>query len=466
MSVSSFKNHIFPTGIVIFWICYGIYYPNFYSIEDERIYLEKAYHISQGSFFSEDIDNYLDISINKYPPGQPILLSFFLKIGYRYIFLLNPLLLTLLTIILSIILRKNAIPNYFALLILFHPAMFIFSRTIMSDIPAAFFFMLAIWLLLYHKNLHFFGAFALGFTNSLRLAIFPFSGIFLLYVIWQQKNNGRKLCEILFGYFLGIIPFLYYIYQVNIFSPTVYAFDIGTFISMEGVLSNAFIYLLSLNLIYPLMFILGIISRYKKETLLKCICIIALFFFPFFYGYPPFYFYPSKDNFISLVLNQRYFLFVISPLFVGYSYFLSRKVITNEKRFLVIFLLMIIGASVISYVHQNVLNQQYDFHEVIHNHTTEDSLLITNEGTTELIQILFGKRRILNTDFIRNPEDILRQVELFQPGDVFLIYLDRKDGKEFIDRRLLIAVLEYFQYQEIVHFQKGWDLKIYRIKPL
>jgi hypothetical protein len=420
-----FKVYILPVGIVFFWICYWIYYPNFYAYQDEQIYLEKAHQLSQGVFSRGKTSDSLHVNIDRYPPGQSILLAILLKFGYKYIFLLNPFLLSLTTLILARIMRRYSIPNYFALLILFHPTMFLLSRTIMSDIPSAFFFLLSVWILFFRKGMHFVGAAALGYCVSLRLAMIPFSGLCIVYALFQQRINTRHVLQILAGFFLGIIPFLIYTYQVNIFSPTAYGNELT---SMGDVIPHAAAYFISLNIIYPLMFILGIFPRYEKGWMLKGICVMAFVFFPFFT------LFQVPDPLIELVIIQRYLIFIIGFLLIGYSLFLSKKIITNEIRFSFIFILMIVGAFFISSMHQPYLNRHYTFHKVIYDHTTEGSLIIVDDRNSELIQVALGDRKIINTELVQNNEEIFRLIELFLPGDVYLIYLDRRDEEKFKDR--------------------------------
>lgn len=462
------KDYFLPVGIFFFWICYLIYYPNFYAFIDEQIYLEKAYQLSQGVFSQGETSESLDVNIDeRYPPGQSILIAILLNFGYKYIFLLNPFLLTLTTLILARMMMHYSIPDYFALLVLFHPTMFILSRTIMSDIPAAFFFLLSVWILFFRKKAHFVGAAALGFCISLRVAMIPFSGLCIVYALFQQRNNLRHVLQILAGFFLGIIPFLIYIYQANIFSSTVYGNEMP---SMGNVIPHAAAYFISLNLIYPLMFILGIFPRYKNGWLLKSICVMAFVFFPFFL------LTRFSNLSIELVLNQRYLIFVIGLLLIGYSQFLSKKIITNEIRFSFVFLSLVVGAFVISSMHQAYLNQNYTFHKVIYKHTTEGSLIIVDDRSYELIQSVFGDRKIINTELVQSNEQVFRQIELFLPGEVYLINLDRRDGERLTDpgfedklisinihRKLSDAILEQFQYEKVADYEQNWLLVIYKI---
>lgn len=449
------KPYLLPAGIILYWICYGTFYPEFYSIQDERAYLAKAHSLSQGYVFPENAENEASW-IDRYPPGQALLLSGLLKIGYHSIYLLNPVFLTLIAFILAALLEENGVPRYFAVLALFHPAMLLFSRTLMSDIPAAFFFLLAVWLLLYRHNTLFLGAFALGFTVSLRVAMTPFAGLGLLYVLWQQKESQAGV-KILAGFFLGIIPFFYYIYQSSFFSA--YAISDVPRISLWNFFPHVAIYLLALNVIYPFLFVLGVMPRYKGDLFLKTTCVLALLFFPFF-GRHPF-----DDLITALIIDQRFFLFTISPLLVGYSLFLKRTLITNEIRFLAVLIILVVGSFAASLLHQEALKQNKALNTVIYENTTAGSLLITDDSVEELILDIFGQRKVLNTgerDVEQSKDQALhetfRQINAFGSGKIFLVYLDR-GGERWRDGD---SILAHYRSKEVANYRGGWHSGILR----
>ena len=449
------KPYLLPAGIILYWICYGTFYPEFYSIQDERAYLAKAYSLSQGYLFPDNADTGA-AWIDRYPPGQALLLCGLLKISYHSIYLLNPVFLTLIAFVLATLLEENGAPRYFAVLALFHPAMLLFSRTLMSDIPAAFFFLLAVWLLLYRHDLLVLGAFALGFTISLRVALVPFAGLGILYILWQQKEFHSRV-KIFAGFVLGVVPFFYYMYQSDFFSA--YAVSDVPRISLWNFFPHVGIYLLGLNLIYPFLFILGVIPRYKEDLFLKTTCVVALLFFPFF-GRHPF-----DDLITALIIDQRFFLFTISPLLIGYALFLKRTLITTEIRFLAVLVILVVGSFAASLLHQEALKQNKALNSIIYENTTAGSLLVTDDSVEELILDIFGERKVLNTGE-RNVEqskgqalhEIFQQINAFGSEKIFLVYLDR-GGEKWREGD---AILAHYRSKEVASYRGGWHSEILR----
>ncbi len=450
-----------PAGVILYWICHIVFYPGYYSIQDERVYLARAHEISRGVFFpAETARSDAAVSMDKYPAGAALLLSLFLKVHPRAVYLLNPILLTLLTLMLAHILRRCKIPEYFALLALFHPVMLIFSRTVMSDPPAAFFFLLAVLLLFYHKKALFFGALALGFTLSLRVALAPASSLVFLIALWRFKKERLAFFLLLAGFLLGVAPFMLYLRQTDLFAPAAYASDIknvSAFLFFPRFLHN----FLSLNLIYPGMLVIGLIPRYKESVAVKSACVTAVAILSFFV------LFTGGEGVMGLALTQRFFLFILAPLLIGYSRFLHQRVFTSPNRFIILFIPLVAGAFVLAPIHQKRLDRNRAFHDVIYQHTTENALLIIDDKSEELAWDPSGARRILNIEIAREPARILAHVEKAQSrgADVFVILLDRDPGKKRTPGHgaPFTFILNHFKAEEVAAHENEWQLKILKL---
>ena len=324
---SMVKRYLLPAGLAFYWLCHGAFYPPFYGIEDERVYLAKAHRIAQGELAPAVSEE--DLWLERHPPGYPFLLAGFLSIHDEAVYLLNPALLTLTTVLLAAILRRHAVPEYFALLLTFHPTVFVFSRTIMSDIAAAFFFLAGIWLLLYRRRALFTGGLALGCAISTRVALVPWSGLLLLYALWHRTDTRERM-RLAFGFVLGVIPFLGYLLQSHGLASYVEQ-DVRSIV-VSSVVTHAAVHLISLNLIYPLMFVVAMRARYTHDVILKTIAVLAVVVFSLRS--------PGGDaDVVSVVLYQRLFLFVVGPILIGYAIILSRTILTSEIRFLPVMVL-------------------------------------------------------------------------------------------------------------------------------
>ena len=444
----SVSTRLLPIGIVVYALLFLGFYPTFYASQDERIYLAKAFSLSQGELF-HSAPPPGEMWIDKYPPGQALLLTAAMQIGDWAIALVNPLALVLATLILAAILRKRAVPEYFALLLLFHPAMFLFARTIMADVTSAFAFLLAFWLLLEERRAWLWGALALGFTVSLRVAMLLFAVFGLVWVIWRERE-ATVLWKIGLGFALGAAPFLYYLRQSQLMSG--YAHDVDS-ISAANIAPHAALYFASLNIIFPAMFLIGMIQRYRGELFPKLTAALALMFFPMFTRHP-------GEGLELVVLVQRYFLFVIGPLLIGYSLFLKERVLVDTRRFLALGALLLAAGVALSAAHQDVLNRNAAFHKTIYEHTTSGSLLITDDRTVELIQDAAGRRLALNTELMKTVEDVARRIDAAGSRDVFLIYMRREPGEQW---PLGDAILERYEWTSVVNRTDKWDLQLFHL---
>ena len=442
------RDRLLPIGIAVYALLFLAFYPPFYASQDERTYLAKAFSLSQGELF-HSVPPPGEMWIDKYPPGQALLLAAALKFGDWAIALVNPIALILATLILADLLRKRSVPEHFALLLLFHPAMFLFSRTIMADVTSAFAFLLSFWLLLERRRSWLLGGLALGFTVSLRVAMLPFAALGLVWVLWREREPA-VLWRVASGFALGLIPFVYYLQQSQLLSG--YAHDVQS-MSASNIVPHSALYFVSLNIVYPAMFLIGLTQRYRKETFLKITCLLALMFFPIFTRHP-------GEELKLLVLVQRYFLFIIGPLLIGYSLFLKQRIIVDTRRFLTLGTLLVAAAIAVSVAHQDLLNRNAGFHQTIYEHTADEALLITDDRTVELIQDAAGRRLTLNAELVGSVEDIVRQIDASGSRDVFLIYMRRERDEQWA---MGDAILERYEWVQTVSRTDKWHLQLFQL---
>jgi hypothetical protein len=336
--------------------------------------------------------------------------------------------------------------------------MVVLSRTIMSDIAGAFFFLLGVWLLVDRGMAFGRGGLALGFAVSVRLALVPSVALVLLYALRQRAGNtGRVRLGI--GLAIGALPVVYYAVQ----SMSLPVFAYGRHDVAEASLANALLHVAasvtSLNIVYPLMLILGLIPRYRDHVVLKMVCASAIILLAPFPGDG------AGDGGsvprLLLVLSQRYCLFAIGPILIGYCLWLHRRLLTNATRFLPLALLLGAGVVAVNWVHQGQLARNYDFHRAIYRYTTGGSLLIVDDRTVKLIQDLFGERDTLNTEFVTTSEELYRRVESHS-GKVYLVYLRRQPAASWPQGDL---ILERYVTQEVGRYTDRWELRVFRVFP-
>lgn len=435
-------------GLVAYAALIWVGYPDFYSIQDERAYLARAVTLSAAD---AGFDGAAVPGFDKYPPGQGFLLAMAMWVGPDAIHAVNPIALILLAVVAAAVFREREIPEYFALLVVFHPALFLFSRTLMADLPAAAVFLTGLRLLVDRRRLWFPGALLLSLATGLRVAMAPFAGVALLWIAWHERES-RVRAWLAAGFALGLAPLVYQLWVSSFFAG--YAYDVGS-TSLANVLPNSFRYVLSLSLIYPLMLMFGLVQRYRRDRLLKALCLLALVFFPAFPGYMG-----GGDAATRLVLAQRYFLFVIPLLLIGYSQLLHRRVLTSRLRAGVGLVAAFAACAVITAAHQEVLARNRSAHEAIYAATSTGALLVTDDRTAELIRPGADPRRHLNTEG-REMEELLQAIDRAADVEVFFVELLREPG----DQWPAGGALRQRYRTALVDSRDGeWRLRIYRLE--
>lgn len=432
---------LLPIGIFIYWLIFLIYYPKFYSMQDEYLYLTKAYHYA-------NIVTPNDGWIEKYPPGQSIMLALLIRLNDNYVYLLNPILFTLLTLLFLGYLRKNQLPDYFALLLLYNPTFFLFSRTIMSDISAALFFFFGLKLFMDKKKI-FIGAFSMGFAISIRLAYLPLVIISIVYFLCKDRPDNFIKFKIFSGLSAGLIPLIDYLHTIINNSTFGYSSD---FMDISNNFAfffpNFTAYFLSLNLIYPLLLIIGFWYHFEGDRLLKVISLLPFFYMPFM----PQPAHHANTYFVLLVLLQRYFFVSIFCLMIGYILFIHQHFIIGVKRFLPIFLALIILCTLISIFHQKYLEDKIYFNRKIYEITSENSLVILDDRIVKYLSVQNEERTYLNIEKYHEAEVIFPKIETYKDGEIFLIYdIDQEESKSTV---LIEKIIKKYSFHQVLKYRK------------
>ncbi len=369
-------------GFFCFSLTYFYFYPLNTSIVDETAYLSMAYTFQNGYCFYEEagiesapasvvVNGHL---ISRYPPGNSILLVPFTKINWKWSFIRNYILMISGYIIFIIILKHFQLPLYYALLFLFHPSLVLYSRTIMSDIPATV-FCLAGLLFLVKKRILFSGLFfGAGVAIRYPVIIIPAT----LGLIFLYKKEFGDFFRFTIGIFIGIIPLLlYHLYCFGAIIGPINENIIGiSTTNLPPILGQ---FLIFLNILYPLLLIIPFMSKLKEKYLFIAPAIIFLLFFSLQY-----YIDTGKYFYESIIRGQRYTLPIIPFLLVPYIEVLDR--IRYLKRFLPIcFIILIILSTVIHYKHQLFLKQQLDYQNKLYKYTENADLIICNKDIYELL---------------------------------------------------------------------------------
>lgn len=369
-------------GFIYFTFLFFYFYPLTTSIVDETAYLSMAYTYQHGAFTYEKvgissapasvmIDSNL---ISRYPPGNSILLLPFTKIHWKFAFIRGYLLMAAGYLIFIIILRHFHLPAHYGLLFLYHPSLILYSRTIMSDIPATIICLIGL-LFLVKQRITISGIF-FGASVAIRYPtiIIPVA----LGLIYLYKRNFRWITMLTIGTIIGISPLLFYhLFCFNtVIGPArenIIGFSIVNLFPMLGQ------FFISLNILYPLLLIIPVFSKLKERWLFFTPAVLFLLLFSFQY-----YIDTGNNFFETIIRGQRYMLPIIPFLLVPYAEVLNR--IRFFNRYIpIFFIILIVISAVIHYNHNRFLNQQSYYQSKLYRYGENAQMIICNKDVYELI---------------------------------------------------------------------------------
>ncbi|MBI5002373.1 glycosyltransferase family 39 protein [Candidatus Woesearchaeota archaeon] len=285
------------------------------------IHWDEAVYISMGKYLYSLGTEGLFESIR--PLGLPLVLGLFWKLGLGTVFVYQTVifLFSLGVLFLVYLLGKELFSEesaFFACLALvLSPLFFQSSVSIMTEIPATFFILLSIYLLVRGKHTFFVGimaSFAFLFKFPAGLLVPALLFVSVLEYVGHWKKLFFQCASFMFGVFLIQLPFFifnYFMYRAH--SATVFDAVFRPLLLAEGHASNA-VHAVSAvwqNIFY---YMFEIIQN-NPLLLLGFLGCISLFF--------------SKSD-----KNKQLVLFV--PLFVFFIYFTS--IVNKQLRFAVLFL--------------------------------------------------------------------------------------------------------------------------------
>jgi len=378
-----------------------LYYPEFYGIYDEDLYLTATHAMQNGSFFYEKAG--VDVpflgtakgtkgTISIYPPGNSALLLPFTAINWKLGFLKNILLYIGSFLLFILILRKLNIDPVYSLVFLLHPTILLFSRTLMSDIPSMFFLLLGIFFLLDKKSLA--AGFSLGFLVLLRYPnLIIIIGIFgaLLYL-----KEYKKVMLLFPGVFLFSFVLLGYIMYAYGFILGPFTIDGAKSFSIQYFIYNFPYYLLSLNVLYPGMLLVAIFFGFKNKKISFFVIpsLVAVLFYSFYY-----YIDGGSSVIEKLVKGQRFMVPIIPLLLIPYLDFLQNKKFAKKAFIFIVPLLFIFNCG-IQYKHHQFVREEKRLSQVLQEKIENVDMVMCNSDTDELFNPYFSRVELIELDEI------------------------------------------------------------------
>ncbi|MCX7995478.1 MAG: hypothetical protein N3A65_06895 [candidate division WOR-3 bacterium] len=369
-------------GFISFTITFFLFYPKNTGIVDENAYLSMAYAFGKFKLHYEDagissapastVQN--QHLVSRYPPGNSLLLVPFTIIHWRFSFLRGYLLMVAGFLITILLLSHFHLPHYYSLFFLFHPSFILYSRTLMSDLPATIFGLLGLFFFLKKKILT--AGIVFGFSIALRypMVLIPLSFLIIFFL----KKDFASFVKFFTGNIIGIIPLSIYHIIVfdNLIGPApanIIGFSIKNFPLM-------FIqFFIMLNILYPFM----VVSSCRTELPEKWFFIAPAAAFILFFSFQ--YYIDTGRNFLeTLILGQRYMLPVIPFLLVPYIEVLKRiKISENILLFFIVLLFSIDTA--VTYKHQVFLKRQDYYQNKLYEYIKDADVVLCNKDIYELI---------------------------------------------------------------------------------
>lgn len=458
-STETYDKIIILFFLILVIFIYFVFYPPFYTIMDECDYLATSYVLKKGTFFFDNAKIFPSTATvigkthlySKYPPGNSVLLLPFTSIHWRLGFLMNFILYILCFYIFYLLLKELKIPEIFSLLLLLHPTLVLYSRTMMSDIPTMFFILLGTYLIIKEKEI--FAGFSLGFTILLKYSNFVvIIGLLTGYLIMRKKKSTYILIGIIF---FIIIQSLYNIFVMEgLLAPFFLPTGAGAH-SLSYFKTSGIYYLISLNIIYPFMLIIFLIYGFRKNILFLSIPVLITFlFFSFYY-----YIDKGKTFFETIIKGQRYMIPLFPFLILIYANFLKK--IKFIKTFLIfLFSLLIIVAFGISLKLYQFQKGKLLLKNIIYENTRYSDIIICNGECGKLFNPFYGNKKW--RDYSANGKLIITKGDVIEYKSIYLCFVE--SGKRPFEKLLFTdSLLSLFETKKIFEINEPSYLVIYKV---
>ncbi len=326
---------------------------------------------------------------------------------------------------------------------LFYPASVFYSRTLMSDIPAAVCFLAGVYY--YYTNDRLLN-WKMGLFFGLSILLRP-SGLiyelpFLAVGFFRNVKRDKTAAGLFAAAFTCPLAILfaaqYFFYGAPFVPAHVLQFSQFSNFSIHYFLRNAKHYLPALILSYPFMLFAPLkVSVTKKTEMLSAVC-VGLVFFSLYSFHDQF-----QTPLQTWILGVRFLLPAVALLLLMYAEVLNCAFgfLKQEQRilfFLVLIFGLICSGFYIHKRHQLVLQDQLAMKKAIYEVTPENAILLYDLNAAELMQASWGRRQYVDwriwgkdmTSFLESA-DFNRGVFVVKrdgmPGDFSLEWMSDSD---------------------------------------
>lgn len=428
MKTDFIKNNIFFfAAAFVYTLIFFWFYPPIFAVRDESYYLAMAEILKQGKLFIEQTDVLYWLAVPngghfapRYPLGNSVILLPFLYLGWKTVFLSGLIFHLLSSWIFLKWLRSREVSNPIApLLFLFFPVFIFYSRTIMSDIPSLFFFMLAYYFYFNPRLSKWPVGIFLGFTLLLRFSNLAYLAAFMAGVFFQCfKEKKMGVFARVSGAFL---PFAVLTALSNAFyygGPFKTGYIGAPDFGYSAFWKHLWHYLTSTSMVWPAM--LPLFFLWSKTRRVE---MWAVVFGGFLLCSFCLYLDDFRNAFGTRVFAVRYFFPAFPFLLLSYAErletFWARFARLRSKIVLSAVLLILSAGSIgVHASHQAFLNEQEKMRRLIYSSTEEGSVILFDGNVYELVQTIFGNRVYAQYDWT---EDIQKALAANPGKNAYLV---------------------------------------------
>jgi hypothetical protein len=371
---------------------YAWFYPPIHNLSDEVGYLNQAYIWSSGSLTAEGagydpavLGGLIEVDGKHVPwrnPGRGLTLIPFLKLfGYSGVFASGALIHLLVVGISALCLRRLGVSPLWAVLILLHPTLALYSRYVMADELAALGLTTAFYALIASRQPGLWAGLALGLTAVVRsqtAIVLPFVALSVRWLPIQDRLRQSVLCVIAAGS-IGVALLLY---NAAVFNNPIGMVP-GDF-GLEYFPKNIRFYGLALLLIWPGMGI-SLFLRFRHAAVIRMLCLPPLALTLFWYFYQT---RSSGSGIQTLVLGQRLIQPILPLLVIGYALVLHDRLLPALRRAVAPRLRhaavamgcigLLLGVALVAQRHQRHLSELERPKSVVQGLVPEGSLIVAN----------------------------------------------------------------------------------------
>ncbi len=376
------------------WI---VWYPPAIAIEDESAYLAHARILARGDLTgTQPTDMTLSMvqtangAVSKFPPGQPLLLAPTQFGGFwRTGFVVGLMALLGITWLTATLLQRDGRSPLWAALVLLHPTLVLYARTLMSDVTAALILTAGFAWSDMRDPRPFRAGLAFGLGPLIRTAIVPVAAALgLLFVLrLARANRWRDLTFAVGGAAIPLGALLSYNAYV-LGSPFASHASVATLFDWSTSHQRAIFYAVALNLLWPALAIGVITSRHRRRVEAQLILAISYVFFAGYYFVDRRYGLPA-----DFVVGLRFFVPILPILAIVYAERIESWVPQFAKRPpLVAGMILIVMVANIALVarHQSFLRETATRRDIAVQASQEADFVVVHGSAAELMSPAWG----------------------------------------------------------------------------